>query len=87
MSELLLDARYRVLQAGPLSLLFDSQTGGLSNISVDNICVWRELVMLVRDHSWKTVHGRLVHLQLEQDQESIKIDFRCLHEIAPVRFS
>jgi len=79
-------SRYVPLQAGPVSLLFDRETGGLRNVVFGDACVWRELVMLVRDDQWRTVPGELSDVVIEPDNDHFEIRFDCAHRNSDLHF-
>jgi len=58
-----ISGRYLPLCSGLLTLYFDCLTGGLRNIELDGKCVWRELVVLVRDRHWQTIPVELQILE------------------------
>jgi hypothetical protein len=67
-------------------MLFDRLTGGLRNLDYEEICLWRELVILVRDAQWQTVASRIVSLHSTIEENRFAIKF-CAETMWPsIRF-
>lgn len=78
--------RYLPLRAGRLSCSFDVVTGGLRDLCLGDLCVWRELIVLVRDDRWQAVPGHLADVQTEISTGSFEVHFRCCHQSPPIEF-
>ena len=78
--------RYIAWRAGPLQGYFDTQTGGLRTITWAGRCVWRELVMLVRSHTWETMPTLINRLDQDIGVDSFHIQFAANSHQGPIDF-
>lgn len=74
----------RMLQAGPLSLIFED--GSLRYIRLGEREILRRVYVAVRDHNWDTVVPVITDLRIVSDNESFHITYEAEHKLREVEF-
>ena len=69
----------RVLQAGPLTLLYEA--GDLRYIKLGDKEIIRRLYIAVRDQNWGTVTGAIRNEEVKQNADSFEISDESVHRI------
>ncbi|MBA3440504.1 MAG: hypothetical protein H0T92_11605 [Pyrinomonadaceae bacterium] len=74
----------RMLQAGPLSLIFED--GSVRYIRLGEREILRRVYVAVRDHNWDIVVPLISDLRIESDDESFHITYEAEHKLREVEF-
>ncbi len=74
------------LRAGPLSMVFESETAFLRRLRLGNTEVLRGIYAAVRDRNWDTVAPEISDLEIDREAERFRIRFNVLCEAGAIRF-
>ena len=74
----------RVLQAGPLTLLYEA--GDLRYIKLGDKEIIRRLYIAVRDQNWGTVTGAIRNEEVKQNADSFEISYESVHQQSEIEF-